>query len=287
MGLRIGDFLSLKREKINQAFANLDGEDILEFQVQTTKEKTIATCHLTRNTYELLRQYWDSVPKSELAFDYSEDALNDKLKSAWIKSFPDRPNELIRFHELRGYTLSTFNDFGLSDNTQKLLTGKKVKGDMATYLQGTNLREQFAKCVSKLILSNNGNNNHTKLETEIKELKRDLEQLREENQKLKEERETVNRGMEKLTIQVKESLQAVRALGAEVEMRTEKLREADRRGMKRLDQFTRLLQDLPTELGVSELVYREALRKRWREIAEEGEEMEAAEKAGGEGEGIG
>ena len=93
LGVRVGDFTSLKREPILEAFKDSNGEFPLEFEVMTEKEDVISIGHISKEVYDVLQLYWASKPESEYVFPsngghvfISGDRANDVLKNCWMKT---------------------------------------------------------------------------------------------------------------------------------------------------------------------------------------------------------
>ena len=71
------------------------------------------------------------------------DRANDAIKNCWNKAYPERQDTKIRFHELRYYKISVLSNAGVNHWHIQKMTGKKVSSDIATYLTGINLRDDF------------------------------------------------------------------------------------------------------------------------------------------------
>ena len=93
--LRAGDFVRLERKSILQQIDTTIHAKIeypIEFDMITTKEKTLARCHLMSESIEDLKRFWERAPDSKYAFvDFrgnhiKEEYLTDMLRSLWRKA---------------------------------------------------------------------------------------------------------------------------------------------------------------------------------------------------------
>ncbi len=106
LGIRVHDFVSMKRDFLFEVYQNANGEFPLEFEIETEKEKVISIGHMSKEVYEALQSYWATKPDSAYAFpsngkNISDQPASDMLKACWLRAFPDRTTQKIRFHELR------------------------------------------------------------------------------------------------------------------------------------------------------------------------------------------
>ncbi|MCJ7633452.1 hypothetical protein MUP77_13835 [Candidatus Bathyarchaeota archaeon] len=191
LGIRVGDFVSLKRKPILEAYKDSNGEFPLEFEIETEKEGILSVGHISKEVYDVLQLYWKTTLQSEYVFPsnndrvfISEQRANDVLKNTWLKAYPDRKDVMIRFHELRSYKISALTNLGVNSWAIMKMTGKKVSQDISTYLTGLNLKELFMKGEQALNLTQSNNNkNHERmdnLERENMELKTKLSKVENE-----------------------------------------------------------------------------------------------------------
>lgn len=175
LGLRVSDFANLKRSLITEACQN-NPNFPLEFQVETAKENILSISHVTKETYDLLIDYWKTVPDSEFCFSpshkpskpYSDDYFNDVIKNCWGKAYPERKDVKVRFHELRSYLISILANAGLNQWVVKRLTGKKISDDMKNYLStNMDLKAEYMKASKYLQLTGNSNGNDHEAITNI------------------------------------------------------------------------------------------------------------------------
>jgi len=158
LGIRVGDFIELKRSLILEAYKDQKGEFPIEFEIETQKEGVVSVGHASQETWEALNDYWSNIPQSEYVFPsngshISEDTANYAIKSSWNRAYPDRKDVSVRFHELRSYKMTALSDVGVNEWHVKKMVGKKLGSDISTYLMGTNLKEDFKKAESKLKLT--------------------------------------------------------------------------------------------------------------------------------------
>jgi integrase len=177
LGIRVGDFVSLQRKPILEAYLNSNGIFPLQFEIETEKEGVLSICHISKDVYEMLKIYWAQAPKSEYAFPsnngrvfISEDRANDIIKNTWRKAYPERRDVKVRFHELRSYKISTLANFGVNEWIIKKMTGKKISSDMNGYLTGINLKEAFTKALEALTLTQGSDRNYEAMEKLKKEI---------------------------------------------------------------------------------------------------------------------
>lgn len=181
LGIRVNDFVTMKRKSILEAYQNANGEFPLELEIETQKEGVISIGHISKEVYETLQFYWKSLQSnnSEYAFPsngsyISDQRANDILKNTWLKAYPDRKDAKIRFHELRSFKISALTNLGTNQWVIQKMTGKKVSSDINVYLTGINLKEVFMKAEQVLNLTQVINNNHGAIE-ELRDKNRALE----------------------------------------------------------------------------------------------------------------
>ncbi len=201
LGIRVGDFVSLKRKPIIEAYKDSTGDFPLEFEIETEKEGVVSIGHISKEVYDTLQLYWASKPESEFVFPsngghifISGDRANDVIKNCWKKAHPNRKDAKVRFHELRSYKISALTNLGANTWAIMKMTGKKVSSDINVYLTGLNLREVFTKAEQALTLTQATNNNHAALE----ELKKENIELKSKMAKVEEEITEIKKIMEKL-----------------------------------------------------------------------------------------
>jgi hypothetical protein len=178
--LRSGDFLSLKRDLIELAIKREQEEaenenreqDTIEFEFTTEKESEPCSCHLAKETIELLKDYLKAYPKTtETLFNYSEDALSDLLRRLAEKA-KITVSGRIRWHCLRKFGITLMHG-KVTEPVMKYMCGKHISKDLKTYIQ--NNRETFKafKLVEPLISLTRTNGNGA-----MKELSKTLEEIK-------------------------------------------------------------------------------------------------------------
>lgn len=179
--LRVGDFIALKHDLIElmikreeELAQNESREtDIIEFELTTEKEKEPCSCHLSRETVELLKEYMRTYPKtSEKLFDVNEDALNYMLRRLAEKAKITVTGR-IRWHCLRKFGITLMHG-KVQESVMKLMTGKHVSKDLKTYIQ--NNRETFKafKLIEPQIsLTKTNGNGNVQMAKQLEEMKKE------------------------------------------------------------------------------------------------------------------
>jgi integrase len=188
LGVRVGDFISLKRKPILDTYEFQQDDFPLEFEIETAKEGIVAIGHIMKETWDVLQLYWQSMPESEYVFPtnvngrehISGDRANDVVKNTWAKAFPDNKDVPLRFHEFRALKISILANFGVNDMGIKRMTGKKVSADMLSYLTGIgyNYKEQFHKIEKAYSLTQPVTNNRIEtMQVTIESMQERIDQL--------------------------------------------------------------------------------------------------------------
>lgn len=178
--LRSGDFVKLNRDMTEvlikreqeQAQAENRDTDIIEFELVTEKEKEPCSCHLSRETTELLKDYLKTYPKTNgNLFPITEDALNDLLRRIARKSKITKTGR-IRWHCLRKFGITLMHG-KVTEPVMKFMTGKKINSDLRTYIQ--NNRETFKafKMLEPLISLTKTNGANSQLAKKLEELEKE------------------------------------------------------------------------------------------------------------------
>jgi hypothetical protein len=177
--LRAGDFVKLERDMIEllikreQEIAENEKRDIdiIEFEHTTEKEKEPCSCHFSRETIELLKDYLRTYPKTNgKLFPLTEDALNDLLRRLAEKS-KITVSGRIRWHCLRKFGITLMHG-KITEPVMKYMMGKHISKDLKTYIQ--NNRETFKafKMIEPLIsLTKQNGNGGAQLAKQLEELK--------------------------------------------------------------------------------------------------------------------
>ncbi len=183
--LRAGDFASLSRDlveltiKREQELAENEHRDTdtAEFELMTEKEKEPCSCHLSKETIELLTDYLKTYPSTNgHLFALTEEALSDLLRRLAEKS-KITVNGRIRWHCMRKFGITLMHG-KVTEPVMKYMVGKHISMDLKTYIQ--NSRETFKafKLIEPLISLTKSNGNGSG------QLAKQLEELRIERFKL-------------------------------------------------------------------------------------------------------
>jgi len=186
--LRAGDFVKLNREMIEllikreqeQAENENRDIDIIEFELVSEKEKEPCSCHLSRETTELLRDYLKTYPKTNgNLFPITEDALNDLLRRLARKSKITKTGR-IRWHCIRKFGITLMHG-KVTEPVMKYMTGKHISSDLRTYIQNNRETHKAFKLIEPLIslTKQNGNGGNQKLAEELKMAKLEIKLLGE------------------------------------------------------------------------------------------------------------
>lgn len=180
--LRVGDFGNLSRQVIllmiqreaEKAEAEKRQPDIIEFLLTTEKEREPASCHLSRESIEMLKEYLRTCSDSNLAklFPLTEDSLNDILVRLAKKAKITLTGR-IRWHCLRKFGITVLHG-KVQEPVMKFMVGKHITEDLRTYIQANNEPYKAFKLIEPLIslTKSNGNGNLT-LAKELEEIKKE------------------------------------------------------------------------------------------------------------------
>jgi hypothetical protein len=162
-------FLSLERNFI-EPYIKKAKEDELDFvQFIYTRQKTdeTAICHLMPECIESLDAYLKTIPQDAKFLWYSPSnhnepltnkALNDQLKNM-VQQASIMTTGDIKFNEIRKFTFSTLQRFGMTESESRVCVGKTVSPDILTYLINlkNTLLEKFKKAYQGLSLTQKTN----------------------------------------------------------------------------------------------------------------------------------
>jgi hypothetical protein len=178
--LRAGDFVSLGHDlveltiKREQELAENEHRDTdtVEFELTTEKEKEPCSCHLSKETIELLKDYLKSCPSTNgHLFAMSEEALSDLIRRLADKS-KITVNGRIRWHCLRKFGITLMHG-KVTEPVMKYMCGKHISKDLRTYIQ--NNRETFKafKLIEPLIsLTKSNGNGIGQMAKQLEEMKK-------------------------------------------------------------------------------------------------------------------
>jgi hypothetical protein len=179
--LRAGDFVGLSRDlveltiKREQELAENEHRDTdtIEFELTTEKEKEPCSCHLSKETIELLKDYLRTYPSTTgQLFQLSEEALSDVLRRLADKS-KITVNGRIRWHCLRKFGITLMHG-KITEPVMQFMVGKHISKDLRTYIQ--NNRETFKafKLIEPLIsLTKSNGNGSGQMAKQLEEMKKE------------------------------------------------------------------------------------------------------------------
>jgi integrase len=148
LGLRIGDFISLRKKDL----PILDKESPISFEIMTDKEDVIAHGFLSKESIELLKVYLPTMEKkksnpylfpSNGKSHISDEWVNRLLQRLAEKAQIDLNGKNLTFHCFRKMFLSASIDSGIGLTAGKKLCGKAIAQSDDTYLTTVNLRKKF------------------------------------------------------------------------------------------------------------------------------------------------
>jgi hypothetical protein len=181
--LRTGDFVNISRIFIGNLLA-LEQEkaenekrdtDTIEFELITKKEKEAASCHFSRESIMLLREYLrthEPNGHSQKLFPLTEDALNDLLRRLSEKAKITTSGR-IRWHCLRKFGITIM--YGkVTEPVMKYMVGKHIDKSLRTYIQGNRETYKAFKMIEPLInLTEFNENENSQLNKKLEELKQE------------------------------------------------------------------------------------------------------------------
>jgi len=148
LGLRIGDFIALKKAEL----PSLNQEMPIPFELMTDKEDVVAHGFLSHETVDLLKAYLPTLEKkngnphlfpSNGESHISDEWLNRLLQNLAAKAGIDLNGKDLTFHCFRKMFLSAAIDSGIGLTAGKKLCGKAIAQSDDTYLTTVHLREKF------------------------------------------------------------------------------------------------------------------------------------------------
>jgi len=181
LGLRIGDFIALKKSDL----PHLDQEPPIPFDVMTDKEDVVAHGFLSQESVDLLKAYLPTLEKKNGNFHLfpsngeshiSDEWMNRLLQRLVDKAQIDMNGKDFTFHCFRKMFLSAAIDSGIGMTAGKKLCGKAIAESDDTYLTTIHLREKFIQLKKFLAIRE-----QPKIEAEkIESLKSAINKLQEE-----------------------------------------------------------------------------------------------------------
>jgi integrase len=209
LGLRIGDFIALKKSYLPP----LDQEPPIPFEVMTDKEDVVAHSFLSQESVELLKAYLPTLEKknsnahlfpSNSDSHISDEWMNRLLQRLADKAQIDLNGKDFTFHCFRKMFLSAAIDSGIGMTAGKKLCGKAIAESDDTYLTTVHLREKFIQLKRFLAIKE-----QPKIEAEkIESLKSAINNLQEE---LTQQR-TITEAISEENIKTKQELERLQPL---------------------------------------------------------------------------
>jgi len=206
LGLRIGDFIALKKSDLPP----LDQEPPLPFDVMTNKEDVVAHSFLSQETVDLLKAYLPTLEKkngnaylfpSNSVSHISDEWMNRLLQRLADKAQIDMNGKDFTFHCFRKMFLSAAIDSGIGMTAGKKLCGKAIAESDDTYLTTVHLREKFLQLKRFLAIKEQPKIEAEKIESlksAINKLQEDLMQQKVITDTISEENVKVKKEIEKL-----------------------------------------------------------------------------------------
>jgi site-specific recombinase XerD len=153
LGLRVGDVSELHSKTFD-----LQGACPIEIQICTRKEGETAFTFISEEFKGLLEKYLSQLDKSNpylfqsnrrgnLSGKRFDQILKELFERAGLKA-----SKILRWHCFRKLVLRTCAQLGVNSWSAKMLVGKAVSPDIATYISGIQLKNDFLKVSSILKL---------------------------------------------------------------------------------------------------------------------------------------
>ena len=153
MGLRIGDVSILKWKTFD-----VNTKPPVEIRILTSKEDVVAQTFISEEFQGLLQKYLDRIDKNnEFLFQSNRRGnLSSKRINQILKDLADRAqiktHGLFRWHIGRKLFIRTCAELGVNAWNAKIMCGKSVSMDIATYINGVRLKNDFIKVSNVLKL---------------------------------------------------------------------------------------------------------------------------------------
>ena len=147
LGLRVGDFISIKKDDL----PSLDQETPIPFDTMTGKEEVVAYGFLSQETVDILKNYLPTLTKKTNPYLFpsngkshiSDEWLNRLLQRLAKKAKISMNGKSLTFHCFRKMLLSASIDSGIGLTAGKKLVGKAIAQSDDTYLTTINLKKKF------------------------------------------------------------------------------------------------------------------------------------------------
>lgn len=201
-GFRIGDVSLLEWKTFE-----VNGETPIEIEVPCKKEDTIARTFIDSELKELLDTYLPTLDKTNKFLfqskrnngNLSEKQIDKILKALYLRAGM-HSNKIVRWHTFRKLVMRTAMELGVNSWSIKLMIGKTVSPDIATYISGVSLKEDYLKLSNILKLKgSNGNGKVTRLEEVVNSLE-------SENSILKSRVDLLQKNLSQLKIDMEKNI---------------------------------------------------------------------------------
>jgi hypothetical protein len=181
--LRAGDFVNISRSFIENLLQREQEKaenekrdtDVIEFELITGKEKEPASCHFSKESIELLKEYVRTSEQdwhSQRLFPLTEDSLNDTLRRLAEKARITVTGR-IRWHCLRKFGITLMHG-KVTEPVMKYMAGKHIDKSLRTYIQGNQETCKAFKMIEPLIsLTNSSGTGNSQLAKELEELRKE------------------------------------------------------------------------------------------------------------------
>jgi hypothetical protein len=206
LGLRIGDFLELKKTDL----PSLNQEAPFSFDVMTNKEDVIAHSFLSQETVDLLKVYVPTLERKKgnpyLFPSNGKSHISDEWMNRLLQNLADKAQITLNgkdltFHCFRKMFLSASVDSGIGLTAGKKLCGKTIAQSDDTYLTTVNLRQKFVQLKRFLTIKEQPKAEAEKVEslkTAINKLQEELTQQRTITETISEENINIKKQIDKL-----------------------------------------------------------------------------------------
>jgi len=223
LGLRIGDFLEIKKNDL----PDLSQEAPIAFDVMTDKEDVIAKGFLSQESADLLKKYLETLPNDNPFLFPSNQKQNKPISKSQmgnlLRDLADKAEikvsngKSLSFHCFRKMFLSASIDSGVGLTSGKKLIGKVIPQSDDTYLTTVQLRTKFIQLKKFLTIKQNAKHGNAE---DIENLKNVVTKLQKD---LTQER-TITRAVTEKNMQISKDLEEMKKHIAEFQAFTEFLR---------------------------------------------------------------
>lgn len=146
LGLRIGDVSRLEWQTFD-----VNGQPPMPITIRCGKEETVAQTFISEEFKALLDKYLQTIDKTNpyLFQSARQERLSEKQIDRMLKALVKRAgvqnHGSFRWHCGRKLVLRTAAELGINQWSAKMLVGKSVSPDIATYISGVQLKNDFIK----------------------------------------------------------------------------------------------------------------------------------------------